>query len=135
MQNTQAAIICGDQDTYVEFLYPSNGIHWLQGDQGESGLPDIRAQAGFVAEDGRFFTVTGSGTDNVSVFIKYVMHHAPLFRSTFVCQKLNSLFNEEKSDLHAYVISLEINSNLGQISKCIIEQWKARQLDFPYWSF
>lgn len=47
-------------------MYPSNGIQWLQGDQGESGLPDIRAQAGFVAEDGRFFTVTGSGTDNVS---------------------------------------------------------------------
>lgn len=95
MQNTQAAIICGDQDTYVEFLYPSNGIHWLQGDQGESGLPDIRAQAGFVAEDGRFFTVTGSGTDNVSVFFKYVMHHAPLFHATFVCQKLNCIFNGE----------------------------------------
>lgn len=38
----------------------------IVGDQGESGLPDIRAQVGFVAEDGRFFTVTGSGTDNVS---------------------------------------------------------------------
>lgn len=63
----KVAIICGEKDTFVEFLYPSNGLNWLQGDQGESGLPDIRAQAGFVAEDGRFFTVTGSGTDNVSM--------------------------------------------------------------------
>lgn len=135
----QAAIICGDQDTYVEFLYPSNGIQWLQGDQGESGLPDIRAQAGFVAEDGRFFTVTGSGTDNVSVSFKYVVRHTPLFRSTVVCRKLNCLFNEEQTHLHAlksyHLNSLEINSNLGQISKCIIKQWKAWQLDFPCWSF
>lgn len=63
----KVAIICGEQDTFVEFLYPTNGLNWLQGDQGESGLPDIRAQAGFVAEDGRFFTVTGSGTDNVRI--------------------------------------------------------------------
>lgn len=66
--NIKVAIICGEQDTFVEFLYPSNGLNWLQGDQGESGLPDIRAQVGFIAEDGRHFTVTGSGTDNVSVF-------------------------------------------------------------------
>lgn len=67
-QNTQVAIICGEHDTFVEFLYPSNGLNWLQGDQGESGLPDIRAQVGFIAEDGRHFTVSGSGTDNVSNF-------------------------------------------------------------------
>lgn len=66
------AIICGEQDTFVEFLYPSNGLNWLQGDQGESGLPDIRAQAGFVAEDGRYFTVTGSGTDNVSLYLRSI---------------------------------------------------------------
>lgn len=59
------AIICGEQNTFVEFLYPSNGLNWLQGDFGESGLPDVRAQAGFVAEDGRVFTLTGSGSDNV----------------------------------------------------------------------
>lgn len=63
----KAAIICGEQDTFVQFLYPRNGLNWLQGDQGESGLPDIRAQAGFIAEDGRYFTVVGSGTENVSI--------------------------------------------------------------------
>ncbi|XP_031633983.1 nidogen [Contarinia nasturtii] len=78
-QNTfQVAIICGDQDTFVEFLYPSNGLNWLQGDQGgESGLPDIRAQVGFIAEDGRFFTVVGSGTDNAKYLSELSNHGRP----------------------------------------------------------
>lgn len=59
------AIIAGAQDTFVQFLYPSNGLNWIQGELGESGLPDVRAQAGFVSEDGRFFALKGSGTDNV----------------------------------------------------------------------
>lgn len=62
----KVAIINGEQDTFIQFLYPSDGLNWLQGDFGESGLPDIRAQAGFVAEDGRFFALPGSGTENVS---------------------------------------------------------------------
>lgn len=72
----KAVIINGEQDTFVQFLYPSNGINWLQGDFGDSGLPDIRAQAGFVAEDGRFFALPGSGTENVSEirFIKMNSH-------------------------------------------------------------
>lgn len=66
IQNTyQVVIICGEDETFVAFLYPQNGLNWLQGDPGESGLPDVRAQAGFVAEDGRFLILKGSGTDNV----------------------------------------------------------------------
>lgn len=66
VQNTfQVAIICGEEETFVEFLYPRNGLNWLQGDLGESGLPDVRAQAGFVSEDGRHYVLKGSGTDNV----------------------------------------------------------------------
>lgn len=59
------AIICGEEETYVEFLYPESGLNWLQSDIGESGLPDVRSQAGFVAEDGRHFNLKGSGTENV----------------------------------------------------------------------
>lgn len=66
IQNSyQAIIICGDDETFVALLYPQNGLNWLQGEPGESGLPDVRAQAGFVAEDGRIFNLKGSGTDNV----------------------------------------------------------------------
>lgn len=60
----QAVIICNADETYVQFIYPKGGINWLQADTGELGLPDIRAQAGFIAEDGRFFAIDGSGTDN-----------------------------------------------------------------------
>lgn len=64
------AILCGVENTFVQFLYPENGLNWLQGDIGESGLPDVRAQAGFVSDDGRAYTLQGSGTENVSVFAK-----------------------------------------------------------------
>lgn len=43
------AIIIDEFETYVQFLYPINGLNWVQGDVGESGLPDVRAQAGFVS--------------------------------------------------------------------------------------
>lgn len=42
------AIIGDDFETYVQYLYPASGLNWIQGDIGESGLPDVRAQAGFV---------------------------------------------------------------------------------------
>lgn len=66
VQNSfQVAIIQGATDTFVQFLYPEEGINWIQGDTGDSGLPDVRAQAGFAAEDDRTFMLPGSGTDNV----------------------------------------------------------------------
>lgn len=52
-------------ETYVQYLYPAGGLNWIQGDIGESGLPDVRAQAGFVSEDGRFYSLKESGTDKV----------------------------------------------------------------------
>lgn len=50
----------------MQLIYPANGLQWLQAENGPLGLPDIRAQAGFVAEDGRHFNLEGSGSENVS---------------------------------------------------------------------
>ncbi|KAL7032364.1 hypothetical protein ACKWTF_007298 [Chironomus riparius] len=61
----QVAIISSDDQSYAEFLYPQNGIQWVQADTGESGLPDIRARAGFVAADGRYTLLKGAGTDRI----------------------------------------------------------------------
>lgn len=61
----QVAIISNADETYVEFLYPQGGIQWIQAETGESGLPDIRARAGFILTDGRIAEVRGSGTDKV----------------------------------------------------------------------
>lgn len=61
----QAVIICTETDTFVKLVYPENGIQWLRGEIGELGLPDIRAQAGFNSEDGRFFKLEGSGTEKI----------------------------------------------------------------------
>lgn len=61
----QVAIASDGDDSFVEFLYPENGVQWIQGTGDESGLPDARAQAGFVATDGRHYLLQGSGTDQV----------------------------------------------------------------------
>ncbi|KAL7736227.1 hypothetical protein ACLKA6_002906 [Drosophila palustris] len=60
----QVALIASERSTFVHFIYPQGGLNWLQGETGELGLPDIRAQAGFVAEDGRFYNLNGSGSEN-----------------------------------------------------------------------
>lgn len=77
LKNTyQTVIICGDDETFVAFLYPQNGLNWLQGEPGDSGLPDVRAQAGFIAEDGRIFLLKGSGTDNViNIYSKIIFEN------------------------------------------------------------
>lgn len=50
----------------MQYLYPEGGINWIQAEVGDSGLPDIRAQVGFNANDGRYYLIKGSGSDNVS---------------------------------------------------------------------
>ncbi|XP_068146256.1 nidogen [Drosophila tropicalis] len=60
----QVALIANDEQTFVHFIYPDGGLNWLQGEAGVQGLPDIRAQAGFVAEDGRHYNLNGSGSEN-----------------------------------------------------------------------
>lgn len=61
----QVSITSNDEESYVEFLYPQGGLQWVQAESGESGLPDIRARAGFVSSDGRHVGLKGSGTDRV----------------------------------------------------------------------
>lgn len=61
----QVAIASNGEESFVEFLYPENGIQWIQGTGDESGLPDARAQAGFVGADGRYFNLPGSGKEQV----------------------------------------------------------------------
>ncbi|XP_018565224.1 nidogen-2 [Anoplophora glabripennis] len=61
----QVVIITDGVETYVEFLYPENGLQWIQGTGDRSGLPDARAQAGIISPDGKLFTLPGSGTEKV----------------------------------------------------------------------
>ncbi|XKL63994.1 hypothetical protein PGB90_006358 [Kerria lacca] len=62
----QVVVASNETDSYVEFLYADDGIQWLQGDgQPGTGLPDAKAQAGFVAYNGRIRLLQGSGTDQI----------------------------------------------------------------------
>ncbi|XP_076672085.1 nidogen isoform X2 [Andrena cerasifolii] len=64
MNTYQVAISSNGTHSYVELLYPENGIQWIQGESHPSGLPDAKAQAGFMSE-GRMYTLKGSGTDQI----------------------------------------------------------------------
>lgn len=65
--NTFQVVISSDgYDSYVEFIYPESGLQWIQGTgDKDSGLPDVRAQAGFISSDGRYYALPHSGTDQV----------------------------------------------------------------------
>lgn len=66
LQNTfQVVIISNDEETFVQYLYPEDGINWVQADIGDDGLPVIRARVGFSTLDGRYFLLKESGTDNI----------------------------------------------------------------------
>lgn len=68
----QVAISTDGASTFVEFLYPENGLQWIQGSGDESGLPDARAQVGIISTDGSLFTLPGSGTEQVVNLEKFV---------------------------------------------------------------
>lgn len=61
----QAAISSDGSQSFVEFLYADDGIQWVQGMARQQGLPDARAQLGFVAADGRYYELKGSGSDHI----------------------------------------------------------------------
>lgn len=68
----QLIIINNGSNSFVELLYPTNGIQWIQGTGDESGLPDARAQAGFISAEGKIYTLPGSGTEQVRNLKMYV---------------------------------------------------------------
>lgn len=61
----QIAIISNGTETFVEMLYPEREIQWIQKEPQPGSLPDAKAQAGFIAEDGRLFTLRGSGSHQI----------------------------------------------------------------------
>lgn len=85
-------------------IYPSGGLNWLQGENGPLGLPDIRAQAGFIAEDGRFFDLDGSGTSAVSFQQQKSYRQSPLVlimcNVLFPVRKSKVRFLDEKSNIN-----------------------------------
>ncbi|KAL0115115.1 hypothetical protein PUN28_010595 [Cardiocondyla obscurior] len=60
----QVAISSNGTHSFVELLYPENGIQWIQAESHPNGLPDAKAQAGFMSE-GKMYTLRGSGTDQI----------------------------------------------------------------------
>lgn len=61
----QIAIISNGTETFVELLYPEREIQWIERETTPTSQPDAKAQVGFVAEDGRLFTLRGSGSHQI----------------------------------------------------------------------
>ncbi|XP_015113339.1 nidogen-2 isoform X5 [Diachasma alloeum] len=66
----QVVISSNGTHSYIELLYPNGGIQWIQGESHPNGLPDAKAQAGFMSE-GRMYTLKGSGTDQIQNIDKW----------------------------------------------------------------
>ena len=70
-RNTVQVIIASNgNDSYCFFLYPENSIQWIQGQTEANNLPNAITQAGFISNDGRFFKMPGSGTEQVKNYPK-----------------------------------------------------------------
>ncbi|XP_050299870.1 nidogen [Anthonomus grandis grandis] len=67
----QAVIITDGRESYAEFLYPDNGIQWIQGTGDQSGLVDARAQVGFLSPEGKMHLLPGSSTEYVRKLDKW----------------------------------------------------------------
>ncbi|KAL1489768.1 hypothetical protein ABEB36_013702 [Hypothenemus hampei] len=67
----QVVLITNGKESYAEFLYPENGLQWIQGSGDESGLPDARAQVGFLSPEGKIHTLPGSATEQVQNLEKW----------------------------------------------------------------
>lgn len=64
-------LIQGAQQCYAEFLYADNEIQWIKSDGKDTHLPDAPAQAGFVSNDGRSFTLLSSGREEIMDINRY----------------------------------------------------------------
>lgn len=93
----QVAVTSSADESYVEFLYPQGGIQWVKAESGESGLPDIRARAGFVASDGRYVGLKGSGTDRVR-YLSETSNYGQPGRWLYRVGKLSEGENVEEPD-------------------------------------
>ncbi|KAK4886874.1 hypothetical protein RN001_003145 [Aquatica leii] len=103
----QVIVISDGDDSFVEFLYPENGIQWIQGTGSESGLPDARAQAGFIAADGRFYLLHGSGTDQIKNIERWSNTNVPgqwLYR----VGRLDQDTNVEEPDAYNNIIESDV---------------------------
>ncbi|XP_049867994.1 nidogen [Pectinophora gossypiella] len=73
----QIAVISNGNESFVELLYPEREIQWIQREAQQNSLPDAKAQAGFVAEDGRVFTLRGSGSHQIRNIVSWSNTHEP----------------------------------------------------------
>jgi hypothetical protein len=64
-------IATDDNDSYVIFLYPSDGLQWSQSEGKNPHLPDARAQVGMSSGRGSWYALRESGTEQVIHLDKY----------------------------------------------------------------
>ncbi|CAH0407109.1 unnamed protein product [Chilo suppressalis] len=73
----QVVVISNGTESFVELLYPEGEIQWIQKETQTSSLPEAKAQAGFIAEDGRIFTLRGSGSQQIRNIVTWSNTHDP----------------------------------------------------------
>ncbi|VVC93154.1 unnamed protein product [Leptidea sinapis] len=73
----QIAVISNGTESFVELLYPEREIQWFQRETPVGSLPDAKAQAGFISEDGRIYTLRGSGSHQIRNIVSWSNSQEP----------------------------------------------------------
>ena len=71
MNTFQIVIASDDSNSFVFFHYADRGIEWIKASGKNRNMPDARAQAGIISGEGTFFTLPGSGRDQVQRLDRY----------------------------------------------------------------
>jgi nidogen (entactin) len=91
MNTFQAIVASNGNESYAIFLYPENGIEWIQAKSEPSGLSDARAQIGLTAEEGKAFVLKSSGKEIIRMVASYV------FIARRACIVLISKFSDRRT--------------------------------------
>jgi hypothetical protein len=51
--------------SFVFFNYADGGIEWIKAQGKNRNMPDARAQAGIISGEGTYYTLPGSGRDQI----------------------------------------------------------------------
>ena len=71
MNSFQIVIASDGSNSFAFFHYADGGIQWIKAMGKNRNMPDARAQAGIISGEGTFFTLPGSGRDQVQRLDRY----------------------------------------------------------------
>nr|XP_027194219.1 nidogen-2-like [Dermatophagoides pteronyssinus] len=102
----QLVIASNGTDSYAFIMYPEDGIQWLTGHDNIEYLQHAMTQVGFMSNEGRYYIMPGSGTEQVKNFPRMSNINR---RGIFAYHIGNTGYGNIIQPDHDYENSLELN--------------------------